>query len=1230
MGRVLTFLAGLLVLALIAVAVAPYYLDWNQYRAVIEKEISTALKLPVTISGPIELVLLPSPAVKLADVAIGPPGGQARISRVEAEFSIGALLKGELKAGEVRLDGPKLWLSLDRRGRFIAEAPATDWSQIGVDRLSISDGELTVEQEQRGARFFMNDITLSASALSLVGPWQAEGMGRFEGNALKLTLQTGRGDVDGIRAKISAVPVERPIAFDLDALFTRKEGKPAFSGALKLAGVGADDAASRDGGWRVEANVEAGTESFVARDIRIVPGGDDHVIAFNGVANLALGEQTRADLALSAKQIDLDHLAGASQAHPASLPAILTRLGQMPAALTVPRNLRLNATFDIGSVIAAGGLIQEAHAAAAFADGKWRFNDVRGQLPGQTNLSLSVRSIDGKRLEGEADINAQQPAMLARWIDGNLFDDKADKTVASSGALALKSHFSVEPTKLDLDGLKIGLPGAALSGRLSYDWGALPPRFILEGEADDIDAAPLASFLAPFRERIGAALSGETSFKLKAGRLRQGAFEARDLDLAVRRDEKGIALDHVTIGGLNGLAVSGSGLLDLSRDSALHVSLAGERLKPALDGLAAVLPSQNSIKLVAARAEALSPAKLDLDLKTVSGELLVRLAGEAGGSTIDSDASLGLQGLLEPSLSTLHIALKNASTPALLRQFGVTSGANLGETPAALSLDLKGAGDGTGVVSGEAELAGAKLALAGRITLDELTTLGPGLALALSSSDINPLLMALGGAPRRLDEEMPVSGKARLEIERDAIRLERLEGDIAGQRVSGDIAMKRADIPVLSGQIDVERLSLGWLLATLSTAPAAELKSAWSPAPFLSSQLPPLAGKIALTARALDDLPVAIANPRLTLAFRQASIGIEEAEGKLGEGRILGNLIVSRVEGKTKLAGRVEIEKASLALLPWRLRDGPAVKGEADLALTFEGSGRSPAELVGALQGGGRLAVRDGELAALSDKSFEPVYAAGASTALPDLKRLLPDVEARLDDGVLPFHQIETPVQLRDGVLRVSSIAPAGTPVAVKANAAIDLATLSVEADVLLEGKSAGQGSPGPRLMVSFSGPLEAPRRRLDVRGLGDYLNLRRFEGELARLEAIQKQIDEREKRLKQLQDDERARKEREASAPPPSETPTPTPAPNAEPASGGAEPASGAVTSPAPSPAPRPRPTVSKPAPVTANPKLRNLVEGSLRNLPDAAPGAANGPPTPLAPLPPPVVIPSAPSIGP
>ena len=154
-ARALAWIAmlGLAITALMLVG--PRVVDWQTYKPRLVALLAETTGRPVSIDGPIDLALLPEPAIRLNDIKLGnAPGGASpylfEARRVAARLSWQALLQGRVEVTGVALDEPRLaiepatgdkpnwWLPLldgaDRDGPPLVP--------LSVDQVEIRKGRL--------------------------------------------------------------------------------------------------------------------------------------------------------------------------------------------------------------------------------------------------------------------------------------------------------------------------------------------------------------------------------------------------------------------------------------------------------------------------------------------------------------------------------------------------------------------------------------------------------------------------------------------------------------------------------------------------------------------------------------------------------------------------------------------------------------------------------------------------------------------------------------------------------------------------------------------------------------------------------------------------------------------------------------------------------------------------------------------------------------------------------
>jgi uncharacterized protein involved in outer membrane biogenesis len=171
-------LAIAVILAIVAALVAPLVVDWNHYHSAFETEASRLTGLSVRV-GTIDARILPTPLIKLRDVAIGEPGQEPQLqaAALELELRLGPLLRGEVQASQARLVAPQFKLALDRSGAIALPAVSRSFrpEELSISRLSVEDGSVVLADAGSGARVALQKLSFDGDIRSLAGPFSGEG-----------------------------------------------------------------------------------------------------------------------------------------------------------------------------------------------------------------------------------------------------------------------------------------------------------------------------------------------------------------------------------------------------------------------------------------------------------------------------------------------------------------------------------------------------------------------------------------------------------------------------------------------------------------------------------------------------------------------------------------------------------------------------------------------------------------------------------------------------------------------------------------------------------------------------------------------------------------------------------------------------------------------------------------------------------------------------------------------
>ena len=218
MQTTLLGLAIAFILALLAALVGPYFINWDNHRALLETEASRLIGLNVRVAGPIKVSVLPTPAMTLSDIEIGPAGQTSRLRArsLSIELGLGALMRGEIRAVETRLVGPQFGIGLNSLGRIDWPAMTPHSDTVAIERLNIEDGRVVLTDAVSNSRAVLDKLWFRGQVRSLTGPFRGEGAFVSGGEIHGYKVSAGRLTDDGIRVKLNVEIAERPLALEID------------------------------------------------------------------------------------------------------------------------------------------------------------------------------------------------------------------------------------------------------------------------------------------------------------------------------------------------------------------------------------------------------------------------------------------------------------------------------------------------------------------------------------------------------------------------------------------------------------------------------------------------------------------------------------------------------------------------------------------------------------------------------------------------------------------------------------------------------------------------------------------------------------------------------------------------------------------------------------------------------------------------------------------------------
>jgi hypothetical protein len=433
----------LIVLALTAALVGPYFIDWTSYRADFEREASAILGRKVTVEGTASARLLPFPSVTFSDVSVGGANGQPAmtVETFSMDAELAPFLRGEFLIFDMRMVGPKATVDVAADGTVDwAVRPSTPFrpSQISLEKLTVTDGQISVRHAVSGRTHLLSEINAEISARSFAGPWRADGTLRLDGMATSLAVSTGAVDATGqMRLRIKAEPQPYGIAIETDGNVSLKDGAAVYAGVFKMAGGQRDaeklrgsdgqpvkvEALEGDPGYRINGRFTFDHERLGIDEFRFETGPLENPYTADGKGFVEIGAEPRFLIETSGAQVRFDEAVAGEEGAKLSLSQ---RIAALEAALIgLPRpGIPGAINVDLPAVVVGDTTIRDVRLSAEPAEGGWSLKSLGATLPGRTTLEADgfLRTEGEFGFDGSLLLAVNQPSGFAAWLAKDVDD----------------------------------------------------------------------------------------------------------------------------------------------------------------------------------------------------------------------------------------------------------------------------------------------------------------------------------------------------------------------------------------------------------------------------------------------------------------------------------------------------------------------------------------------------------------------------------------------------------------------------------------------------------------------------------------------------------------------------------------------------------------------------------------------------------------------------------------
>ncbi|MCV0396482.1 MAG: AsmA family protein [Rhizobiaceae bacterium] len=1159
--RAFVLIGGLIVLALTAALVGPYFVDWTGYRNDFEREASRILGREVTVDGSATARLLPFPSVTFSDVRVaGGPDGEAAmtVERFSMDAELAPFLSGEILIFDMRLDRPRATVEIGEDG-------SVDWTArpqapIGADRITlenvtVTDGVVIVRHVPSGRSHRVTAIDATISARTLAGPWRFDGTAVLDGVPATISVSTGTATDDGMRLRLVARPRDYPVVIETDGDVTVTDDGTKYAGQFRLNSTRPDEEdearqASRLPDVRLRGLFELDHERLLAPEYVFETGPTEAPYTAEGEASLELGQEPRFRVLADGAQFRFedDGQEQGGQSLDTRLEALRRLVTHMPRP-TIPGRIEVN----LPAIVAGDTTIRDIELRAEPATEGWTVRSLSAQLPGRTTLEANglLRTGGDFGFLGSLLVAVQQPSGFAAWLARDV--DEAIRRLPAAGFLATAD---ISAERQLFSNLEIILGASRFNGRVeSLTPDGARPSLLAELDGGALDLEGLAAFASLFIGESGQARMGErdVDLELKAGPVSAVGLTAGSVDAALRLREDAVEIDRLTIGDFAGASISATGTLgdlDGARTGSLDASLVAPDLEPLLAELAGRYSDSMVATGLLARAEdfpeLFRDARIDVQAKAEDGigeAVTVAVKGETGDMrfTLNASAPLFADRIGDAPVS-LALSAESDDVASMLALYGLP----------ALPLELAGQTSTVLTARGSLEdglrtrliLSGeeADAAFDGTVRhVDGATTLSGNAS--LEAEDIEPWLTTTGMSLPGMGLGTPVKLAAKADFEDGVVVFSGLSGEVAGVSLNGDVNGSLASgRPHMTGALQLGALDLAlpaaMVLGEGVLGEAARLNE--TEAAFDAGTEPPFTADMNV---ATDSLMIGQAaeftDARFDIALEEQGLRVAELRADWRGGALSGLVELRNSGGSGLVSAQLSLADADLsALFP----DG-GVSGTGDLGLTVTANGKSISGLAASLGGSGTASLRSLTVEGIDPGAFDALIASadrvGRDIDAEAVADFAPEIIAR---GRFEAGEADLAVAIANGVMRAPPVRLTTEGAAMTVEGRIDASTgvASVTGEIVYEpGKEAIAGAT-PAVEFTARGWPGSMEVSYDTGRMAQFLTQRALEIEQARVEAMQMALLEKQRlrrevayyaeraRVRAALEEERLRLERE------------------------------------------------------------------------------------------------------
>ena len=259
MKKVLIVLAAVVVLVIVGLLAAPFFIPVDTYKSQIAQAARDATGRDLTIRGDMRLSLLPRLELEAADVSFAnAPGAaqpdMARLKKLLVQLQIWPLLSGRVRVDSFVLVEPVIHLEVDKTGRpnwvfakaeaaapsggapATAPAPAAgapgEIPEISLGDVRLDNGLLTYTDARSGRHVEISDINMTVSLPDMDSPAAAYGSLVWNGQKLSLTAKS-----EGLRGLMAGKTTSVSLGLESKVVNLAYEGSVTNAAPARVEGT---------------------------------------------------------------------------------------------------------------------------------------------------------------------------------------------------------------------------------------------------------------------------------------------------------------------------------------------------------------------------------------------------------------------------------------------------------------------------------------------------------------------------------------------------------------------------------------------------------------------------------------------------------------------------------------------------------------------------------------------------------------------------------------------------------------------------------------------------------------------------------------------------------------------------------------------------------------------------------------------------------------------------------